>query len=484
MKLQKLIENIYKNKLSPDVLGREVVSICCDSRKAEKGSLFIALEGETGDGYDFISDAVSRGATTVAVSKDKDTASLPESATSLIFDDIDSAFRELVQRFYGADKKKINIIGITGTNGKTSVAYLLESIFEHAGKKCGVIGTINHRLGNERVESHNTTPGYLENHQLLAHMAGEEADYCFMEVSSHALVQGRVRDIDFKRGVFTNLTSDHLDYHKTRENYFEAKTRLFTGLSGESSAIINCDDAYGQELITLVSCLVLTYGIDNQAFLTAQDIHTDHMGSSLRLVSPQGEADLKTLLIGKHNIYNILAAATVGLAEGIAIESIADAINKFKNVPGRLERVENSKEVQVFIDYAHTQDALENVLSTLKPLCRGKLICVFGCGGNRDKSKRPAMGKVADELADYTVITSDNSRGEESEDIISQIEKGFKGEQYEIIIDRKEAIEAALKMAKKEDIVLIAGKGHEKYQVIKDKKTPFDERKIIEETLT
>jgi UDP-N-acetylmuramoyl-L-alanyl-D-glutamate--2,6-diaminopimelate ligase len=309
----------------------------------------------------------------------------------------------------------------------------------------------------------------------------QNVDYSFMEVSSHALVQGRVDLIQFRVAVFTNLTGDHLDYHKTMDEYFRAKSLLFRNLSRDAVAVINADDPYGQKLLDLTEARIFTYGLNSKSRIKAYHVQFDFTGSKMEIETPVGNFSLKTRLIGMHNVYNILAAVGAGLADGIPLDSIQKGIEQVPLIPGRLEYVDCGRDFYVFIDYAHTEDGLKNVLQALRLTGKAKIITVFGCGGDRDRTKRAKMGKVACELSDYSVVTTDNPRSESPEAIIREITAGYLRDNYEVVVDRTEAIYRALSMAESGDVVLIAGKGHETYQIFKDRTIDFDERKVIRE---
>lgn len=483
MLLRKLLESINHPPLPKFFEKFEVDSICSDSRRVQEGSLFVAVPGAGGHGDQFITDAVSRGAKVIIAAH---SAKIPAANTDVLILNVDDPQRVLLKvllRFYDNPSGKLGAIGITGTNGKTTITYLLESIFQSAGKSCGVVGTVNHRYGKNIFPSLNTTPGIIENQKFLSDMVQAKADYCVMEVSSHALVQGRVDGINFRQAIFTNLTSDHLDYHKDREDYFLAKSRLFTALSKDATAVINMDDEYGRRLVEMTKSRVCTYGIQNMADIRAVDIKLTLRGSQFIVTSGKEKLNVKTSLIGLHNIYNILAAIGVGQAEGIPLAKIRDGIDQLKDVPGRLEQISSGQDFHVFVDYAHTEDALKNVLTSLRQVSGKRIIVVFGCGGDRDKSKRPKMGQVVSDLADEAIITNDNPRSEDPETIAAEIMAGFKGNHFRKILNREDAIRAALTSAKAGDVVLIAGKGHEDYQIFKDKKIPFKEHDVIRKHL-
>ena len=479
MLLKHLLHEISPCPIEEPYAEWDIEALSCDSRKISKNSLFVALKGSSYDGASFIQEAVQKGSRAIVSSLDPKSLKLNDNVYFLQVEDPRRVLRNLTQRFYGDPSQNVKTIGITGTNGKTTVTYLIESIFKQAGKDCGVIGTINYRLKEKVIPSGNTTPGFLENQQWLSLMKEEGINYCIMEVSSHALDQGRVDGINFEVGLFTNLTSDHLDYHHTRENYFLAKSKLFSNLSSEAKAVINTDDPYGQRLVSMTEAKIFTYGIKNRAYVMAKDIQESIQITQFKIVCPEGEVLIRTPLIGAHNIYNMLAAAAAALSQGLSLEVIRKGLEGVLNVPGRLEKVNCGQNYTIFLDYAHTQDALENVLSTIKKVTDAKVILVFGCGGNRDKTKRPAMGKVASQLADQVIITNDNPRGEDPQSIINQIVEGFEGDHYTVISDREEAIHKALEMAKSGEIVLLAGKGHETYQIFQEGTIKFDERQIV-----
>ena len=484
MLLKELLKNVYDGALDAASGHREIFAVGSDSRTVEKDSLFVALKGSRQDGTDFIEEAIRRGARVIAASH------VPSRQRSdvvfLRVADPRHFLREVTRRFYGPMASRVRCIGVTGTNGKTTITYLLESILKNAGKECGVIGTVNYRMAGEIFpsSSKNTTPGMVENQRFLAELFQRHIGYCVMEVSSHAIDQGRVALIDFQTAVFTNLTSDHLDYHGTRENYFLAKARLFTDLSSENTAVINLDDPWGQKLVAMTKAKVVRYGIREKADVCAADIELDVQGSRFNLCAPQGKAAIQTRLIGLHNVYNILAAAAAALAQGIGLDAVREGVARLEHVPGRLERIDSPKGFSVFIDYAHTEDALKNVLQALRGSVPGRIITVFGCGGDRDKTKRPKMGAVVGELSDAAIVTNDNPRGEDPQAIIQEIVAGFTKNNYEVIADREQAIRKAIETAQSGDIVLIAGKGHEDYQIFKDKTIAFDERGIVRKYLT
>ena len=484
MKLDELLQGIYSGEIAPRFKHTDILSISCDSRKIMMGGFFVALKGQVHDGTDFIEEALARGAFAVAANGDIRKAQKEHpNICFLEVDNVQDFLHQAVRRLYGNPSETVRTVGITGTNGKTTVAYLVEAILKEAEKECGVIGTINYRLAETVVPAAQTTPNFIDNQYFLTGLAWQHVPYCIIEVSSHALSQDRVHGIDFKDAVFTNLTNDHLDYHETRENYFSAKARLFTGLNPESTAIINADDPYGQKLLTMTKAKIMTYGMERQADVMAKDVSMGISGSRFILTCAHGDIEIKTKVIGMYNIYNVLAAISLCLAEQISLDVIKQGIERLSVIPGRLERVECGQDFPIFIDYAHTQDALKNMLETIRRVSKARIILVFGCGGDRDQSKRCLMGQVAGQLADLSIVTSDNPRSENPRSIIDQIIPGFKKDNHEVVVNREQAIGQALKTATAGDIVLIAGKGHETYQVLADGPINFNERAIIEKSL-
>ena len=486
MRLSELINGIYTKPLPASYRDFEVLNLSCDSREEQKDGLFVALPGFKFNGRDFIKDAMARGAKIIAKQGEVrvlKNVSIPDNVCVLDVDDPKSFLHCIGQRFYGLPSNKIKSIGVTGTNGKTTVTYLIESIIHAATKRCGVIGTVNYRIGAKIIPAKNTTPGFLDNQRYLAQLAGLGVDYCVMEVSSHALDQGRLEGINFSAGIFTNLTQDHLDYHKDMDNYFKTKSLLFKNFSSSAVSVINVDDDYGKLLLSLTKSKIITYAIGRPADVCAQNMTYHLSGSHFEIVFPKAEIKIHTRFIGKYNIYNILAAFAWGLSQNLNPEFIRQGIENLTHVPGRLEAVENNNGFFIFIDYAHTEDGLFNVLRALRAVTPTKIILVFGCGGDRDRTKRPKMAQVACSFADYSIVTTDNSRSEDPQAIINEVITGFTKSNYETCVDRKEAIGRALKLAKKGQIVLIAGKGHEDYQVLKDRTIAFNEREIVKEFL-
>lgn len=458
--------------------------ITCNSKDVRDNFIFVAIKGSNRDGNAFIEEAISKGARIVVVdSPESIVHSLEKKASFVIVKDTRRALATLSAEFFANPSGKLKVVGITGTNGKTTISYLIEALLRESNRTPAVIGTINYRFKDKVISSKNTTPGPVELQSMLLDMSGSGVDYCLMEVSSHALDQGRIGGVKFHSAIFTNLTQDHLDYHKTLEDYFQAKARLFKGLCKDSFALINLDDAYARRLKAMTAAKIISYAIDNPADITAKDIKFDISHTEFRLISGSKNLKLKTRLIGRHNVCNVLACVGWAIEEGLDLKTIQSALENFSSVPGRLERVETDKGFCIFVDYAHTDDALNNVIRTLRQVSRARIIVVFGCGGERDRTKRPKMGYVVSELADYAVITNDNPRSEAAEDIINDITKGIKRDNYCIIPDRMEAIKKALSMASAGDVVLLAGKGHEDYQILNDRIIKFDDREAVRECL-
>jgi len=465
------------------IADSEIKGITCNSKAVKKGFVFVAIRGNRQDGSCFIKEAIANGANVVVAQGKIPELKLSNAVKLLMVNDCRKFLAETSAEFYGYPSDKLKVIGITGTNGKTTISYLIEAIVKESGNDCGVIGTINYRFKDKKIAAKNTTPGPAELQGLLAKMHAQRIKYCAMEVSSHALDQDRVLGINFSHAIFTNLTHDHLDYHKNLENYFLAKAKLFRALPASGVAIINNDDKYSRRIKQLTCARLISYGIKNKSTVMAKDVDYGVEGAKFTLIAPGANIRIKTNLIGRHNIYNILAAISWAVSENLHLKDIKSAIEKFKFAPGRLERVSCTKEYNVFVDYAHTPDALFNVISALRPLVSGKIIVIFGCGGERDKLKRPKMGKIVTCLADYAIITSDNPRSEDPLSIIRDIRRGIGKNNYCVIPDRLKAIKAGLALAKRDDCLIIAGKGHENYQVLKNRVLHFSDRKAVEKCL-
>ena len=456
----------------------EIGSITYDSRKVENGSLFCCLVGLVSDGHTFAGQAVDKGAAALIVEH-----RLPYNVPQLVVPDGRKAMALAAACFYGHPEKEMIMLGVTGTNGKTSTTYMVKSIAEKAGKKVGLIGTIQNMIGDEVIETGRTTPESADLFALLRQMADEKVDLVIMEVSSHALVQDRVYGIQYQLALFTNLTQDHLDYHKTFENYLNAKKLLFSQCN---IAVINHDDPHAEKIMEGLECPIYTTGIHTQASYNASEIDIQTWGVKFLLKTPKWENEIKLHISGLFSIYNAMGAAAMMQQAGFSREEIVSGLEELKGVAGRLQAVNtNGNPFAVYVDYAHTPDALENVLLTVRAFAKADVFCLFGCGGDRDRAKRPLMGEISGRHSDYVIVTSDNPRSEEPEAIIKAIEDGVKktGTPYTVIVNRKEAIAAALEMLKKDDILVIAGKGHENYQEINGVKHHFDDREIVEELL-
>jgi UDP-N-acetylmuramoyl-L-alanyl-D-glutamate--2,6-diaminopimelate ligase len=486
------------NQIISEILTKEVTGIAYDSRKVEPGNIFVAIPGLKADGNEFIPQAIEKGATAIVIEKELEPrpalpagrlqSQVPSAVTITIVPSARKALAELAAEFYGNPSEKLKLIGITGTKGKTTVSYLIQSILKKAGYKAEVIGTINASM---------TTPDSVELQKEFARMVKEGVTHCILEVSSHALAQERVLGCRFEVAIFTNLSHDHLDYHKTMEEYFLTKAKLFEMLDPNSFAIINIDDPYGEKLLHIIKSEVVTYGIDQQKHelrntkyendfdTRVKDVHISGSEMTLRI----NNLDITTPFIGLHNAYNIAAAYECGLVLGIHPKTIKKGLESLKVIPGRQEKVECGQPFEVIVDFAHSPDSLEKLLQTYKPLTRGKLILVFGCPGDRDRLKRPIMGEIAAKYADVVIVTTDDPHSEDPEKIIDEVVERITclaGRQAHIalrITDRKQAIVKALESAKPGDIVLIAGRGHEKYQDFNGKKVEIDDRHIAREIL-
>ena len=492
MRLKQLIENINIKRLTGRT-GVEISRINYDSRKIGPGDLFVAMKGYAQDGHDFIGDAVSKGAAAVLSDLAPDmviqklTRKPNRMPIFLQVSDSRKALSRLAVAFYQTPFHNMNLIGITGTNGKTTTSYLLESILLAAGRKPGVIGTINHRISNSVLKSSVTTPESLDLMKILREMADHFATDVVMEVSSHALDQGRVTDCPFRAALFTNITRDHLDYHPSMDAYFEAKSILFKSLvnntpEGPVTAVINTDDPRGMDLMKLTTAETMTYGLNHSCDVTAKNVNVSRTGLSAKLISKKmGEIDIQSSLIGNFDIYNIMAAASSAVTLGVDLTTIASGIENMKGVPGRMELVPNARSLAIVVDYAHTPDALEKALGAVNQITEGRVLTVFGCGGDRDKGKRSEMGRVAGRYSHKVFITSDNPRSEEPTAIADEIERGViaSGQKdYVIELERETAIRMAVQSAQKKDLVLIAGKGHEDYQIIGNTRRDFDDRLV------
>lgn len=460
----------------------KVQNIRYDNRKIEQGDAFVCVKGFKVDGHSFIGDAIKKGANVLIVQED---VSVQEDITIIKVRDTRKALAIMSSNYFGNPKDKLKIIGITGTNGKTTSAFIIKSILEKAGFMTGLIGTIANYIGNKKVDAVRTTPESYELHELFKNMVDAGVEYCVMEVSSHSLELDRVYGIQFEEGIFTNLTRDHLDFHKTFENYYNAKFKLF---ERSNHSIINLDDPYGANIVKDieergVKTKVSTFSIEKESDFKAFEIKSHSNGSEFK-VNLEKVEEFYINIPGEYNIYNSLGCIICAHNLNIPMDKIKEGLSDVV-IPGRCELVAKEKNLpySIIIDYAHTPDGLENVLTTVKAFTKNRMISVFGCGGDRDKVKRPQMGKIGCELSDIVIITSDNPRSEEPMDIINDIVKPLNYDNFIIEVNRKEAIRKAMNMALEGDVIVIAGKGHETYQILKDETIHFDEREVVYDIL-
>lgn len=467
-------------------LGAICSGVTHDSRQARAGSVFVALRGQKADGADFAREAIERGAAAVVAERPSD---LTPGVPWMVVTDARLALATLAAEFFGHPSRELQVVGITGTNGKTTTSYLVRSIFEAAGTRCGLIGTVAHEVGDRRIDATRTTPEPPEVQGLLRGMVAEGCGACVMEVSSHALALRRVDAMRFAAGVFTNLTRDHLDFHSSMEEYFAAKRRLFEMLPSDAPAIVNLDDPRGATLVDVVP-RVVTYALNRPADVSPGPLSFSLAGLEFDARTPAGPIRVRSTLVGRPNVYNVLAAIATATALGIERDAIERGLQAVSGVPGRFELVSSrDDDIAIVVDYAHTDDALRNLLETARALAPRRLVTVFGAGGDRDRTKRPLMGMVAARLSDVVVITSDNPRSEDPLRIIEEVKLGAEPEtrqgnaQVLAIVDRREAIVHAVQSAGAGDTVLIAGKGHEKYQEIDGRVVPFDDVAVAREAL-
>lgn len=469
---------------------RLISNMAYDSRAVESASLFVCLHGAHVDGHHYIDKAVQKGAVAVLVDSD---VVYNGNITVIKVADTRAAMQILAPFFYDYPARKLRLIGITGTNGKTTTTYLLASILKTAGFKVGVIGTIQTLVGDKVLPVKNTTPDVIDLQQVLVQMVTARMDYVVMEVSSHALAMHRVAGCEFDGAIFTNLTQDHLDYHHTLENYRDAKALLFQSLGQQATknnkwAVVNIDDAASQTMIDSAVGEVTTYSLHGKGDLQADNVKVATRNLQFTVRSVFGELPLSLNITGMFNVYNSLAAIGAALAEKVKPASIKLALEEFTTVPGRFEIVDAGQKFTVIVDYAHTPDGLENILKTARQITTGRIITVFGCGGDRDRTKRPIMGSLAAQYSDVIIATSDNPRSEDPLTILKEVEVGILAtltpqQHYEMIPDRRQAIASALQVAQLDDIVMIAGKGHETYQILKDKTIDFDDRQVARELI-
>ncbi|NFO03243.1 UDP-N-acetylmuramoyl-L-alanyl-D-glutamate--2,6-diaminopimelate ligase [Clostridium botulinum] len=481
MNLKDILKGI-DYKLVQGSLDKEISSVNYDSRKVKKSDIFICIKGYATDGHKYIQKAIENGASVIIMQDDIEVVN--KNISVIKVKDTRKALALIGINYYDNPSKKMKIIGITGTNGKTTTAFMIKSILESNGKKVGLIGTIANYIGNEKLHTERTTPESLELQELFNNMVNKGVEYCVMEVSSHSLELDRVYGVDFEVGIFTNLTRDHLDFHKTFENYYNSKFKLF---KRSNIRIINNDDNYGKQVIKDLNKLkaknIYEYSIREDSNFKAFDEKMGSKNISFK-VNLEKEEEFILSIPGEYNIYNALGAIGACYKLNIPMEAIREGINKVI-VPGRCERTATNYNLpyDIIIDYAHTPDGLQNILETARGFTQGKLIAIFGCGGDRDKVKRPQMGEIGTDIADIAIVTSDNPRSEEPMKIIEDILVGIEKDNYEVIENRKDAIKKAMDIAKENDVIVIAGKGHETYQILKDKTIHFDEREIVKQIL-
>lgn len=483
MQLGDLLQALPSAEVRGTEAGIVVSCIRDDSRQVQPGDLFVAVKGEHTDGHAHIEESIERGAVAVIT----DQVGTSERAVFVRVPDTIEALARVSAAFWGYPSRELTTVGITGTNGKTTVSLLIQSILRIAGKPAGLIGTLRYEIGGEILPAPNTTPQSLRVQQLLHRMKEEGMTAAVMEVSSHALELGRVQECCFDLRVFTNLTRDHLDFHETMENYYRAKARLFGEAYAKEGTVslINVDDPWGRRLVEETAGRVRTFAVYEEADFQVRDFHNTIDGLTLTVKTPEGTIAVKSALSGTYNLSNLLAAVAVGVSLGLSEEILQEGIAGLPAVPGRFEKIPGP-DFTVVVDYAHTDDALRNLLQTVRELCRGRVITIFGCGGDRDRGKRPLMGQAAAELSDRVIVTSDNPRTEDPRAILAEILTGIGEEKrpfVEVIEDRREAITKGVREAQAGDIVVVAGKGHEDYQILGEKRIHFDDREEVRRIL-
>lgn len=490
----KRVEDIVKVISPIRVEGPQTAEVChitADSRTVQEGSLFICLVGATVDGHSFVEKAVQDGAVAVVVSKP---VTVPDHVAVIYVEDTRQALQAAVPFFYDYPASKMRMIGVTGTNGKTTTTHIIAHLLRSQGYTVGVIGTVHILIDDQSYPIHNTTPDVADLQQILQQMVDAGVTHCIMEVSSHALALGRTAGVEYDTAVFTNLTQDHLDFHKTFDNYLAAKAKLFKQVSASyqvkegKGAVINMDDAYGQSIVDVTTSPMITYSTEGKGSMNASDLTVTAKSSQFTLNYDGKSYPISTKIAGMFNVYNTLAAVGATLYEGLSMEEIVKGLATFTAVPGRFELIEEGQDFAVVVDYAHTPDGLENILQTAKKIVENRILVVFGCGGDRDATKRPIMGRIAAQFGDRVFVTSDNPRTEDPVQIVKDVEVGVReglhdDVTYEVIVDRREAIHKAIAEATTGDVVIIAGKGHEDYQILKDETIHFDDREVAREAL-
>jgi len=482
MELTQLLNSVHAIKVTGEVQRKDVADIVYDSRKVQKNSVFVAVKGYKSDGHKFLQDAINKGAVAVVV---EDNDSIPDDLihhaqiSKILVSNSRKALAELSKGFFNDPTKKLKLVGITGTNGKTTSTFILRNILQNAGYKTGLIGTIANYIGDEKVDSKLTTPESNDLNRMFYDMIQQGCEFAVMEVSSHSLVLNRVCGLDFKAAMFSNITSDHLDFHKTFEEYFEAKKILFNGLSENSFAIVNSDDKSSTKIVEDSKAKIFTYGISENSDYQIKNIAYDLNGTDFTITHNKVDYNIHTSLIGTFNAYNAASAFAIAHSLGISANKIIDGIKSAPQVPGRFEVLGNGNK-KVIVDYSHTADSLEKALQAVKEIVKdkNKIVTVFGCGGDRDKTKRPIMGKVACELSNRVIVTSDNPRTENPFEIIEDIKKGISKNNFEVEENREEAIKKAILGSDENAVILIAGKGHENYQEINGVRNHFSDREV------
>ncbi|WP_170006938.1 UDP-N-acetylmuramoyl-L-alanyl-D-glutamate--2,6-diaminopimelate ligase [Bacillus fonticola] len=484
MKASDLFQRSLLGSLPDEVKALDITGVEQNSRLVKKGHVFICIKGYTVDGHDFVEQAVKNGAALVVAER-----TVNVDVPVLVVPNSRRMMGQLAVIFYGAPSQKLSVIGVTGTNGKTSTTHFIEAMFRNLGNKTGLIGTMYYKIGDRSYPTKNTTPDSLTLQRIFAEMVEAGVDVCVMEVSSHALIEGRMHGVDVDVAAFTNLTQDHLDFHDTMTDYLYAKGLLFSQLGSMAllngkAAVINADDSYASQLVETSAAPVFTYGLHKHADVRAPEWSFDAKGLQCTVEVGSETFHLTLPLVGEFMVYNVLAAMTVCLTRGVSPQRCIEAMKAIKGVPGRFELVPAlADDVTVIVDYAHTPDSLGNVLKTAKQITERKLWVVVGCGGDRDRKKRPIMASIACEVADHAVFTSDNPRTEEPEKILHDMEEGVPSRSYTSILDRREAIFYAIEQAERGDVIVIAGKGHETYQILKDRTIDFDDRLVAKECL-
>lgn len=477
MKISELLQNVDVIRIEGK--DREISELSYNTTTVKKNSLFFCIPGMKTDGHIFANKAINSGANALVISKEVDVS---RDVTLIRVKDARKAMAQISSNFYGNPSNSMSVVGITGTNGKTTSSFMLNSILNESGIKTGLMGTIYNIFDDEVEVAKRTTPESMDLHRMLSRMDDKKVEQCIMEVSSHSLSLDRTFGIKFKVGIFTNLTQDHLDFHLNMENYFRAKMKLFESCE---NAVINVDDEYGKRILGEVKCNIITFGIERKADVFAEDVIISGEGTNFKLGYKNEIHSVNLHLPGKFNVYNALGCAAAAITLGVPLKSIVKGLEALEKVPGRSEKINSKGGFTIVIDYAHSPDGILNILKTAREYTNNRLITLFGCGGDRDRSKRPLMGKAAGSLSDFCIVTSDNPRTEEPMDIINDILPGIDQTNcsYVIIEDRKKAIEKALNMGQPGDVIVVAGKGHETYQVLKSETIHFDEREIVRELL-